>query len=261
MATNPTSTDTPLATPKPYYDLGGVTVYCGDALRILPSIADRSCIITDPPYGQTALPWDTWAGSWLPLATGSLWCFGSLRMFMDHAQDFALAGLSFSQDIVWEKHNGSSAHADRFRRVHEQAALFYRGPWNDIYRAPVTTADATARTMRRKERPPHWGEIADSTYSSVDGGPRLQRSVIRVRSEHGNASHPTQKPLGILQPLIAYSCHPDGTVLDPFCGSGSTLVAAQNLGRRAIGIEIDERYCEIAATRLSQGVLDLGGAT
>jgi site-specific DNA-methyltransferase (adenine-specific) len=69
------------------------------------------------------------------------------------------------------------------------------------------------------------------------------------------ALHPTEKPLGILAPLIAYSCPPGGAVLDPFAGSGSTLEAARASGRHAIGIEADERYCEVAARRLSQGDL------
>lgn len=88
-----------------------------------------------------------------------------------------------------------------------------------------------------------------------DGGPRLMRSVLQVRSEHGRAVHPTQKPLGILRPLIQYSCSIDGTMLDPFAGSGSTLLAARELGRRAIGIEAREDYCEAAVKRLAQGVL------
>jgi site-specific DNA-methyltransferase (adenine-specific) len=179
---------------------------------------------------------------------------GGLRPWGLAAAD-QLAGWTIGQDLVWEKHNGSSLHADRFRRVHEQIVQLYCRPWAEVYHQPVHTHDATARAVRRKRRPEHWGRIDKGTYVSVDGGPRLQRSVLQVRSEHGHALHPTQKPLGVLIPLVQYSSPPGGLVLDPFAGSGSTLVAARLEGRRAIGIEIEERYCEAAVSRLAQGVL------
>ena len=83
------------------------------------------------------------------------------------------------------------------------------------------------------------------------------RSVVYVPSCHGEAEHPTQKPVDIIKPLLEYSCPPDGVVLDPFMGSGTTLRAAKDLCRKAIGIEIQEKYCRIAVERLRQEVLKL----
>ena len=80
------------------------------------------------------------------------------------------------------------------------------------------------------------------------------QSVVDVPNCHGYAEHPTQKPLGIIDPLLRYSCPVYGIVLAPFCGSGSELVQAKRLGMRGVGIEIEEKYCEIAAKRLSQEV-------
>lgn len=85
----------------------------------------------------------------------------------------------------------------------------------------------------------------------------MQRSVLRVRSCHRVAENETEKPVGILVPLIEYSCPPGGLVCDPFAGSGSTGVAAKLLGRSAVLIEIREQQCEVAAKRLAQEVLPL----
>jgi site-specific DNA-methyltransferase (adenine-specific) len=230
----------------------------GDCRDVLATLEPVDVVIADPPYGQTSLGWDVPVSAWLDLVPlkpgGSVWVFGSLRSFMASAQRGEFDGWQLAQDTIWEKHNGSSFHADRFRRVHEQAAHLYRGPWSEVYKQVPTTADATARTVRRKGRPPHMGEIEGTTYTSEDGGPRLMRSVIRVRSMHGRAEHPTQKPTGILTPLIEFSCPPGGTVLDPFAGSGSTLGAALETGRSAIGIEIDPAYANVAQRRCSESL-------
>ena len=244
----------------PFFERDGITVYCGDVREVLPALnlSAVNCTIADPPYEETSLKWDRWQDGWvavLAAATGEsvpLWCFGSMRMFLAQTSEFS--GWKFAQDIVWEKHNGSSFHADRFRRVHEHVLQWYRGAWTAMYVSPVFTMDATARQARRKGRPAHMGDIGENTFVSEDGGPRLMRSVLRVRSSHGSASHPTQKPIGILEPLLRYSVRPGGTVLDLFSGSGSTLVAAKGLGLRAIGIEADERECQTIVRRLAQEI-------
>lgn len=240
----------------PYYEDEWVTLYHGDCRELLPSLGRFDAAIVDPPYGDTSLAWDRWVPGWprrVAQHTNQMWCFGSLRMFLTHVDEFA--SWTYGQEIVWEKHNGSGFHADRFKRVHEFAVHWYWGHWSELHTEPQFTMDAIARAVRRKERPAHTGVIADSTYESEDGGPRLMRSVLRVRSMHGRALHPTEKPSGILEPLISYSVIGGGRVLDPFAGSGSTLAAAKGLGRRAVGIEADERYCEIAAKRLAQDTL------
>lgn len=237
-----------------YYSDEFVSLYHGDCRQLLPSIA-ADVVVTDPPYGETSLVWDTWPDGWPSLVpTQQLWCFGSMRMFLCRRDDFT--GWKLAQDVVWEKHNGSGMHSDRFRRVHEHAVHWYRGEWGEL---PLTLArEATGRRAQTIVRGPVAHAGGRDSHAGATGDGRIPRSVIRVSSMHGKATHPTEKPTGILEPLISYSCPHGGTVLDPFAGSGSTLDAARRLGRKAIGIEVEEKYCEIAASRLAQDVLDFG---
>jgi site-specific DNA-methyltransferase (adenine-specific) len=245
--------------PKPYYQDDFVTLYHGDAMEIAPRLALQvDAVVTDPPYGETSLDWDVWPSGWPSMAftlTRQLWCFGSMRMFWEQRDEFA--SWKLAQDLVWEKHNGSASASDRFRRVHELTVQFYSGDWATIYKRPVMTQDATARTARRKGRPPHWGAIGEKLYVSEDGGPRLMRSVIPVRSCHGYAVNETQKPEGIISPLLEYSVPVGGMVVDLFSGSGTVLAVARQQGKRSIGIEKREDQCAQIVARLSQQTLSI----
>jgi hypothetical protein len=159
----------------PYYADDLVTLYHGRFEEVLPELSiDADLIIADPPYGETTLTWDRWPKGWPSIAAQygrSMWCFGSMRMFLDQRDEFA--DWRFSQDVVWEKHNGSGLNADRFKRVHEHALHWYRGPWSEIHHDVPTTADATARTVRRKAKP----------NAAQPAGPRPRRRVVNPYTE------------------------------------------------------------------------------
>lgn len=110
-----------MTAPEPYFDDGQVQLFLGDCREILPALGvTADLVLADPPYGETSLAWDRWPEGWLQVAatvSRSLWCFGSLRMFLTHAGEFADAGWKLSQDIIWEKNNGTGMATDRFRRT------------------------------------------------------------------------------------------------------------------------------------------------
>lgn len=232
----------------------------GDCREVMPQHGPFDMIMADPPYGDTSLDWDKKVAGWTDVAraclkpTGSMWVFGSLRFLMDMGVP---PGFRYAQDIIWEKHNGSGFHADRFKRVHEHAVQFYRddAPWSDVWNEVQTTPDAVARVVKRKKgRPAHMGNIDAAPYQSEDGGPRIMRSVIYARSCHGRAIHPTEKPVDLLEVLIRTSCPPGGIVGDFFAGSGAAGEAALMTGRRYVGSEINPEYFGPASDRLGQNL-------
>jgi site-specific DNA-methyltransferase (adenine-specific) len=243
--------------PVPYWSDpdSGLQLYCGDMRDVLPALGiTADLIVADPPYAETSLDWDRWPDGWPALAAtaaSSMWCFGSMRMFLDRAHEFTAWKLS--QDVVWEKNAGTGFAADRFKRIHEHVLHWYRGDWQNAHHEAIRVARTGPEVAHAVNigvtSGQHLGDIKPKLW--IDDGSRLAPSVLRAKNLRGRALHPTEKPLGILDPLIRYACPPGGLVLDPFAGSGSTLDAARQSGRRAIGIEAREDYCEAAARRLS----------
>lgn len=241
---------------KPY------AMHFGDCRQLLLPYEDGSAdvCIADPPYGDTSLEWDRQVDGWLAQVArvlkpnASIWVFGSMRFLAPLFAEMAALGFKYSQDIVWEKQNGTGFHNDRFRRVHEHAVLFYRGAWADVYHDTQYTLDATAKTVRRKTRPTHTGHIDAGHYVSEDGGPKLMRSVIYMPNEHGNAVHPTQKPVELIRSMIRYSVPPGGVVIDPFAGSASVGVGCIAEGRGYIGFENDPVHILTAEARMEEAV-------
>jgi site-specific DNA-methyltransferase (adenine-specific) len=262
---------------KPYFDDGQVTLYLGDYRDVLATLTGEiDLVVADPPYQETGYAWDRWPDGWLTdvaRAARSMWCWLPFRQFAEppyRGTEFAAAGWRLSHDVecewdhvVWEKNTGSGPAADRLRRVHEPAAHWYRGPWAGVYRdVPRLARDGPAKGTVRRTTPEtaHFSGGGLGARDWVDDGRRAARSVLRAPNLRGKAIHPTQKPVEVLEILVGYGCPPGGLIFDPFAGSASTLVAARNIGRRAIGCEAYGPYAERAAERLSQGVLDFGGA-
>lgn len=208
---------------KPYYDEDGITIYHGDAYEIVSALGPVDAVISDPPYGI----------GWTPR--------------VNH------------RDGPWVDDVAVDLNPLMIGRQH----LFWGG---NYFASQLPPSEAWFVWVKR---PGHLNFDNDSrTYSVVElawsdfgGKPRMKHHVWDGGMRAGDSSnrlfaHPAQKPLEIMRWCME-GLEP-GTVLDPFMGSGTTLRAAKDLGHKAIGIEIEEEYCEIAVERLAQGVLEFG---
>jgi site-specific DNA-methyltransferase (adenine-specific) len=219
----------------PYFERAGIVIYHGDCREILPDLSAVDLVVTDPPYsfGMASTAQEGKAGSWADLmnasawyaswlaecrqltinAQGAVWVFNSWRSFPILARAAFEARWPIESLLIWDKEWIGPGGTRGLRPSYEMVALF-----------------------------------AHTDFSIDDRGlPDIWRSKWSSLKPHG---HPAEKPVPLLLRLI----HESGgqRVLDPFCGSGSTLAAAQMLGRQAIGIEAEERWCEVAARRLDQ---------
>ena len=228
----------------PYYTEPGIEIYHGDCLEVLPNIPDGSVdmVLTDPPYkmtkqGKSCRPNYMKSGQGDNLFDGKLpdtseWmklCFDKLR---DDAHFYVFTNInSLPEYLDTAKKSGFMLHnvismikdtkmPNRWYLKYTELVLFFRKgkafPINDM-----TSRD----------------------YEFVQT-PTLKSGKVHI----------SQKPLSFIEKLVANSSKENEIVLDPFMGSGTTLRAAKDLGRRAIGIEIEEKYCEIAVKRLRQEV-------
>lgn len=226
---------------KPYYDDGnGIVIYHGDCRDILSELPTVDLLLTDPPYGVN---WVSGRGKefgkingddgsvsvldWIrptlkPLRRGRhIYCFG-----LENFGDLPVSGVT---ELIWDKEIISLGNLTC--------------PWGKSHEKILFGVYNLSATDRKRGG----GNLAA----------RMRKSSIlrcqRLHSEEVN-KHPTQKPTRLLRELIESSSMIDEVVFDPFMGSGSTLLAAKTEGRKAIGIEIEEKYCEIAAKRLAQEV-------
>lgn len=208
---------------KPYYQDDAVTLYHGDCREILPTLGRFDLLLTDPPYG---IAWQGHPGSernWNAISG-------------DETTDLAVwicSQVQGDQDaVIWGANNFPQAlpHNGRWicwdKRLTEAADKMLGSAFELAWQNKRSGFDVMLRVL-------HGGVV------NADGGKRF---------------HPTQKPVPLFRMVLGRYAKAT-TILDPFAGSGTTGVAAKLEGRKATLIEMEERYCEIAANRLSQGVL------
>ena len=215
----------------PYYTdpTSGIVIYHGDCRDVLPGLPAVDLLLTDPPYGIS-----------YEASHGASW----QRTQIAGDGDTALRGFA----VTWA--------------VDRNIPAFVFGTWKvprpADTRAVLIWDKGPAFGMGDLRFP--WKNSFEEIYVIGEGftGSRdegVLKGHIQVSWESMGRSHPNQKPITLIRYLLTK--HPARLILDPFMGSGTTLRAAKDLGRRAIGIEIEERYCEIAADRLRQEVLAL----
>jgi DNA modification methylase len=226
----------------PYYEADGILIYHGDCAEIAPTLGRFDLLCTDPPYGigearnvdagrkkkgfggkRSAAPRNYGASDWDDAPPGH----EVLQAMREAAEWQCLFGGNYfalppsSCWLVWDKENGANSFADAELAWtnYKCAVRLKRYRWNGYIRGAL------------------------SGKAAIEAEPRY---------------HPTQKPLAVMSWAISLCPDKPTSVLDPFMGSGTTLRACKDLGIRAVSIEREEKYCEIAARRLRQQTLALG---
>lgn len=229
----------------PYYEDDHVTLYHGDCREVLPALAPGSVatLVTDPPYGINFRSNSRTASAKFPRIA--------------------------SDDVV-----DAGWFPDAWAAVADGGAAYIATRW-DVFPqwVELLRGEAACRNVIVWNKPGGgMGDLERDYVPSHEFFMYLPKGDHKLRGKRiGNVwtipkdppaayEHPTQKPVSLMGRAIEKSSNVGDLILDPFAGSGSTLRAAKNLGRRAIGIELEERYCEVIVRRLAQESLDLGGA-
>lgn len=248
---------------KPYYEDGSVTIYHGDCREVIPNMADKSLdlVATDPPYGlsynngdlahnqERVFGGDVTRAKARPIANDATpemadellrQTLRAIKPKLKRGACYCCCGggggpqplfarwtlliddeIGFKHAVVWDK--GGLGMGIHFRRNYEFLLVGQNGD------------------------PAH-------RWNGGNNTPNVWRIAKIIPGAH---QHPTEKPTSLMGKCVSLFSNPGDVVLDPFMGTGAAIRAAKDLGRRAIGIEIEERYCEIAAERCRQEVLAL----
>ena len=228
---------------SPYYEDGGIVIFHANCREVLPTLESVDHVITDPPYSDT-----THEGA----RTGDASSAGVLVNFAATDAQAIADVLEACRARRWAILTMDWQHVLPLKVSPPKGWKFVRhGVWVKPNGTPQFTGD----------RPAQGWEAVAILHADVKGRMRWNGGGLPATWTHCKVAgfHPTGKPEPLLAEWVQMFTDPGDLILDPFMGSGTTLVAAKRLGRRAIGIEREEKYCEVAAKRLSQGALALFG--
>ena len=220
---------------KPYYQDSAVTIYHGDCREVLPDLPPVDLLLTDPPFFMPVTHYASrteWPKSWGDMSVLAVW-FGVILNAAKPRMKPTASAVVFCDGPSY-----AVFFPEVFRRFGSVKALVWDkchfgmgAPWRKQHELLIV------------------GRDADSKWT----GPKNLPDILRAKTvPSDDRQHPVDKPDAILRQLIEPLTEAGDTVLDPFCGGGSTLFAAKQTGRKAVGVEIEERYCELAARRCSQ---------
>lgn len=247
---------------KPYFQDAAVTIYHGDNREILPLLEPVQHVITDPPYSEHVHGKSRRGGATAPALDGS---GRRVDASFSRVKEFgfesltpelrAFCGEQFTRLAArWVLVFSDVESTHEWRADLPKLDYVRTGAWIKIGATPQFTGDRPAAgfeaiTICHQPGKKRWnGGGTHAVWSEP---------IVLNRSHNDPRLHTTQKPLHLMTRLVDLFTDAGEVILDPFMGSGTTLRAAKDLGRRAIGIEREEKYCEAAANRMGQEVLAL----
>jgi len=250
---------------EPYYSEDGITIYNADCRDVLPQLEPVDLVLTDPPYGVTRNEWDSfdfipqWWLQMKRLAKNAI----VLTAQQPFTSEMVIAGRDwFKWADVWHKTQSRGFLNAKVMPLREHEDILVFGPGRVTYNPQFTAKnrDNIRPVTPRTKLSDNYGSANLEWKREQPNDVSFPRSVVRFENSQ-DGQHPTQKPLSLFAYLLKTYSNPADAILDPFMGSGTTLRAAKDLGLKAIGIEIERKYCDIAVERLRQQAFSFEAAS
>ena len=239
---------------KPYYETELGKLYHGDCLEIMPMLEPVDLVLTDPPYGTTQNRWDVvvpielmWKQLKGVIKPNGVIVLTSQSLFTAKLQ---ISSPFFRYSLIWEKTKaGGFLNARRMPlQAHEDITVHYEKL--PTYNPQMGTGKPYTKKSITDGDGGNYGNFCRKGSVSKNNGTRFPRSVLKVSNDNHGSSHKTQKPVALMEYLVKTYSNKREVVLDFTIGSGTTAIACERTNRHWIGIEIEEKYCEIAVKRI-----------